>query len=81
MPTRKSKKSNDVNVTAFHGVQSWVESVADPESVEPPKEKNPAAVARGAKSGMVRAEKLPAKKRKAIAKKAAKARWGNTGKA
>lgn len=43
-------------------------------------EKNPAAVALGRmgglKGGKARAAKLSAKKRKAIAKKAAKARWG-----
>jgi hypothetical protein len=44
-----------------------------------PKAKNPAAVALGklggAKGGRARAEKLSARKRKAIAKKAAAARW------
>jgi hypothetical protein len=44
-----------------------------------PKRKNPAAVALGklggAKGGRARAEKLSARKRKAIAKKAAAARW------
>ena len=43
------------------------------------KEKNPAAVALGRlgglKGGKARAEKLSAKKRAAIAKKAAQARW------
>ena len=43
-------------------------------------EKNPAAVALGRlggqKGGKARAEKLSAAKRKAIARKAAKARWG-----
>jgi hypothetical protein len=45
-----------------------------------PPEKNPAAVALGklggAKGGAARAAKLSPAKRKAIAKKAAKARWG-----
>lgn len=53
----------------------------DPDSIEKPKEKNPAAVALGklggAKGGKARAQKLSAKKRKAIAQKAAKARWEN----
>jgi hypothetical protein len=44
-----------------------------------PPEKNPAAVALGRlgglKGGKARAEKLSPAKRKAIAKKAAKARW------
>lgn len=43
-------------------------------------EKNPAAVALGrlgaSKGGKARAEKLSAKKRKEIARKAAEARWG-----
>lgn len=46
---------------------------------EPQPEKNPAAVALGRlgglKGGIARAAKLSAKKRKEIAKKAAKARW------
>jgi hypothetical protein len=47
---------------------------------EPAKEKNPAAVALGRlgglKGGKARAEKLSAQKRKEIARKAAKTRWG-----
>ena len=50
-----------------------------PVETEPP-EKNPAAVALGRmgglKGGKARAEKLSPAKRRAIAKKAAKARWG-----
>jgi hypothetical protein len=50
------------------------------EPAEPESKKNPAAVALGKlggkKGGTARAAKLPAKKRKAIAKKAALARWG-----
>ncbi len=50
------------------------------ETEEPKPEKNPAAVALGRlgglKGGKARAEKLSAKKRKEIAKKAATARWG-----
>lgn len=46
----------------------------------PDKDKNPAAVALGklggAKGGKARAKKLSAKRRKDIAKKAAKKRWG-----
>ena len=51
------------------------------EKIEPPK-KNPAAVALAAlgasKGGKARAKKLSFKKRKAIATKAAKARWKET---
>jgi hypothetical protein len=74
MPKRSSKASTDPNVAAFRGVQSWLE-IVDPNSIEKPKKKNPAAVARGAKGGKARAVKLPAKNRKAIATKAAKTRW------
>ena len=76
MRKRSSKKSSDPTVIAFEGMQSLLEKL-DP--VAPP-EKNPAAVAfgklGGAKGGKARAAKLSAKKRKEIAKKAAKARWG-----
>lgn len=50
------------------------------EKVEPPKEKNPAAVSLGRlgglKGGKARAEALTPEKRKAIAKNAATKRWG-----
>lgn len=53
------------------------------EDIQPEKEKNPAAVALGKlggpKGGKARANKLTAKKRSAIAKKAAKTRWKNKG--
>jgi hypothetical protein len=62
------RKSEDFNEAAFRIVQ---QSTAEP--------KNPAAVALGRlgglKGGKARAAALPASKRKAIAKKAAKARW------
>jgi hypothetical protein len=38
--------------------------------------KDPAAVALGRKGGKARAESMSARKRKEIARKAAKARWG-----
>jgi hypothetical protein len=46
------------------------------ESSPPDDGKDPAAVALGRKGGKARAEGLSARKRKEIAKKAAKARWG-----
>ncbi len=77
MPKRSSKNP-DANQSAFQGMQSLLE-ILDPESVPKPKEKNPAAVALGklggAKGGKARAAKLSPKKRTAIAKKAAVARW------
>lgn len=80
MHRRSSKPTDDPNVAAFRGMQSLLEKL-DPEAVEAskPKEKNPAAVALGklggAKGGKARAAKLSKKKRTAIAKKAAAARW------
>lgn len=55
------------------------ELTIDIDEQEPKPEKNPAAVALGRlgglKGGKARAEKLSPKKRREIAKKAAKARW------
>ena len=70
------KRPRDLNQLAFAIVR---ESTADekPELVKDTR--NPAAVALGklggAKGGNARAAKLSAKKRKAIAQKAAKVRW------
>lgn len=83
MPTRASKPPRDVNQLAKYILDV---TTGETEKVEPPpeREKNPAAVALGklgaSKGGKARAEKLSAKKRKEIAKKAAEARWikGNT---
>ncbi len=72
MPKRSSIK--DVKQLA----QSVLEQVTQEAEAQP--EKNPAAVALGRmgglKGGKARAESLSAKKRHAIAKKAAQARWG-----
>jgi hypothetical protein len=48
------------------------------ESTPPDAWKDPAAVALGRKGGKARAEGMTAKRRKEIAKKAAKSRWGKT---
>lgn len=73
----KRKKPTDINVTAFGIVQTATGQTEIKK--EPAKEKNPAAVALGRlgglKGGLARAKKLSPKKRKAIAQKAAKARW------
>lgn len=78
MPTRSSKRKADPNVRAFLTVQRATGQL-------PPEEpehdtRNPHAVALGklggAKGGKARAARLSAKKRQAIAKKAARARWG-----
>ena len=72
---KTKKRSSDINILA-----SQIVAEATKESVsESVKEKNPAAVALGRlgglKGGPARAKKLSPKKRKEIAKKAAKARW------
>jgi len=48
----------------------------EPEDCGPDTGKDPAAVALGSKGGKARAAGLSARKRKEIAKKAAKKRWG-----
>jgi hypothetical protein len=74
MPKRSS---SDINETAFRIVQQSTGQAA-PLS-EPVRAKNPAAVALGRlgglKGGKARANKLSAKERAEIAKKAASARW------
>jgi hypothetical protein len=69
----KRKKESDPSEIARHVLDTVVPDA------EPPKEKNPAAVALGRlgglKGGKARAAKLTAAKRKEIAKKAAKTRW------
>lgn len=77
-------KSTDPNVTAHDILQAISGQPAGTTSVkkEPTNAptKNPAAVALGrlggVKGGKARAEKLSAKQRVDIAKKAAKSRWG-----
>lgn len=78
MPNRSSKRPRDVNALA-----KLIADVATGQ-VELPKTddgKDPAAVALGRKGGLkggkVRAENLPAKRRSAIARTAANARWKN----
>jgi hypothetical protein len=88
MPKRSSKKSKPTDISQL--ARAIVEE-ATGESLtaqllpkEPPKEptrpKNPAAVALGKlggkKGGDARAKKLTPEQRKAIAQKAAQARWG-----
>jgi hypothetical protein len=78
MPAKASKrrrkpKEEDVNEIAYRLVRAIT-------GEEPPAGKNPLGVAFGllgaSKGGKARAAKLTAKKRKAIAKRAAAARWG-----
>ena len=76
MPKRSSK---DVNVIA-----SGIVEQATQESEKPPGHKNPAAVALGRlgglKGGKARASKLTPERRKEIAEKAARTRWGKSSK-
>lgn len=82
MPKRSSKQKKDHQELA-HSVLDAVVPDAGVEKAKKPdeseKEKNPAAVALGRlgglKGGKARAEKLSAKQRREIAKKAADARW------
>ena len=83
----KKTKSSDINVTAHEILQALTGEPAgstsvqrDPAKKKPPiPVKNPAAVALGRlgglKGGKARMEKLSAKRRTEIAKKAAIARW------
>lgn len=70
------KRSSDINILASKII---AEATKEPTKEESVKEKNPAAVALGRlgglKGGKARAEKLSSKKRKEIARKAAKTRW------
>jgi len=79
MPNRSSK-SRDFAAIARRVVEQAIGEHLDGTPLEDPNAgKNPAAVALGklggAKGGKARAAKLSPAKRKAIAKKAAKARW------
>jgi hypothetical protein len=79
MPKRPIK-DHDFAVIARRVVEQAIGERLDGRPLEDPDAgKNPAAVALGrlggAKGGRARAKRLSAAKRKAIAKKAAKARW------
>lgn len=75
MPRRPSTPTDPFQI-ARHILDTVVPDAEPPKSGE---KKNPAAVALGklggGKGGLARAAKLSAKKRKEIAKKAAKSRW------
>lgn len=76
MATESDRRPKDFNQLAKLIVDM---STGQAPKDEPPREKNPAAVALGKlgakKGGHARAAKLSAKKRSAIAKKAARSRW------
>jgi len=86
MPSRASKSKSKPAARDFTAVARRVVEQAigerldgSPLPPEPPDTRNPAAVALSklgaAKGGKVRAENLSSRKRREIAKKAAKARW------
>ena len=70
---KKAKRPRDVNQLAKLIGDIATGQVADAASED---KRHPAAVALGSMGGKARAMNLSATKRKAIAKKAAKARWG-----
>lgn len=83
MPTRSSKDHDFVTV-ARSVVEQAIGEHLDGTPLENPDEgKNPHAVALGRmggqKGGLARAQLLSAKKRKEIARKAAKVRWNRQG--
>jgi hypothetical protein len=75
----KKKRPTDISQLAYQIVQEATQEIKEPLQAIA-KEKNPAAVALGhlggLKGGPARKEKLSPKRRKQIAIKAAKARWG-----
>lgn len=74
---KNKKRPRDLNEMAA----SILEDAVNPQPEEPTDDKNPHAVALGRlgglKGGNARASKLTPEQRSEIAKKAAKARWGN----
>jgi hypothetical protein len=77
--SKKVKLRPDFNETAFRVVQEAIGALPKtaPPSERPDGAKNPKAVTQGAKGGIARRGKLTAKRRKAIAREAAMARWKN----
>jgi hypothetical protein len=80
MPSRSSKDHDFATIARSVVEQAIGEKLNGEPLDDPHKGKNPAAVALGklggAKGGAARAAALSPAKRKAIAKKAARARWG-----
>jgi hypothetical protein len=80
---RRAKKEHDFAVTAFRVVLEATGEAKETEPTpEPTAEERRAAAAMlgrrgGLKGGKARAEKLSPEQRKEIARRAARARWGN----
>lgn len=75
------KRPRDRNQLAKSIIGIATGQVEDREPTPEERGKDPAAVALGRKGGAARAGRLSAKKRKEIAKKAAKTRWAQSPKA
>jgi hypothetical protein len=75
MTNKQPKRPRDPNEWAKRMVEIATGEVEDREPTPEEQGKDPAAAALGRKGGAARAASLSAKKRKEIAKKAAKARW------
>lgn len=76
----KVKRPRDMNQRAASTVAMATGQVIEdtPQAPEPsPEERHTAAVMLGRKGGLARAKKLTLEQRTKIAKRAAKARWGN----
>lgn len=71
------KRPADVNAAAVMIGRIATGEIEDVRPTPESEGKNPAAVALGRMGGKARAQGLSPKKRKEIAKKAAKARWGD----
>ena len=71
------KRPADVNARAVMIARIATGELADDVPTLKSEGKNPAAVALGRMGGKARAAGMSSKKRKEIAKKAAKARWGD----
>ena len=72
---KRPKRPRDPNQLGKLIVDLSVGEADDSKNMPDDSSKDPAAVALGKKGGKARAEKLTAKRRIEIAKKAAKARW------
>jgi hypothetical protein len=70
------KRPADVNARAVMIAKIATGEIEDVRLTPESEGKNPAAVSLGRMGGKARAKGMSAKKRKEIAKKAAKARWG-----
>ena len=71
------RRPADVNVRAVMIAKIATGEIEDSQPTPESEGKDPAAVALGRKGGHARAKAISAKRRKEIAKKAAKGRWGS----